>query len=226
MSQDPSAVERLVAVLKAAISKPRQRRLRAIIRFTPDAEQLSIEEDVIQSGSICHFRDRPLLTHAFKRNLVHGYASEELDLYPNGKHQIDIADAWRRFSDIGKNMPAHLLDEVGGAMIAADTLEFRFEIHPDVLVRRFNLPFELLCIESEEFLCKMRPMARRIITRHRNASSAETPHILFVDASATNAFRDVLIGHELVRPRFPQMTAAADVQMKTLTGLSLKDYAL
>ena len=138
--------ERLVAVLRTATGAPTKRRLCATVHFDRDGERLSI----IENGMF-HFRDRPLLKDGPKRRLLHNYANDEYDLEAFANLREDIARAWEKFSDIGRNMFMHLFEEEGPALIdrsTVDSLEFRFEINP------------------RSFTTSLRPAARVAHLRH------------------------------------------------------------
>ena len=216
------AEERLAAVLRVATSKPAGRRsLCATICFERDAEYLSIHEKGIEQ-----LRRRPLLDATrdrFMRRALNRLAADDLEPYVNDD---DLARCWDKLSATGQDLfntlfnSARATDLLRRDIIAS--LEFRFEITKDALPDRFGLPLELLSNGDvrNDFLCRLRPMARRVGTLQSAAAPPACQHVLFVDAGSAAGHSDVLDERTLKPTGFMALQAAADAQYEALAELA------
>lgn len=211
--------QRLVQTLRTAMARPIQRCLRVTVSFDRDSERLSISEN-----GVPHFRDRQLLKDGPTRKDLHDYAKEDFEQVAND--ELNIHRTLNEFGKVGRRMLLGLFGDVGQAMLersTIDTIEFCFEFHPDVLKDLFDLPLELLSHDQEriQFLCRLRPMARRIgAARAARAAQAGPPHILFLDGGAASGSSKVLDDEKMRLLPFKELKGTAAAQYEKLTDLA------
>lgn len=209
--------ERLAAVLRTALTRPRIRHLCATVRFERDAELLSIEEN-----GVTHLRSRPLLPKAEARDRLHRLAHNDLERYVN---LPDVAECWREFGNIGERVFVALFSNMYDALLNSRdpvTIEFWFEMSPGVLAERFGLPLELLNRGDGRngFLCRLLPMARRVGAMRAAIGNVTVPHVLFVDAGSAAGQSEIVDGQEIRPTGFPSLQASADQQYAALDAMA------
>ena len=178
------------------------RHFRVTVNFAGDAVTLTVEEN----GATV-IRKRPLLTDAGARATLESVVNADFEPLEAGNSR----ETWRRYKLSGYTVFNALFGDIGKALISDDpseTVEFRFEIEPVQLARRFALPLELITRVANDshdsFLCNLRPMARCIpSTRPRLASLAHVQHILFLDAGSAEGAMSILGAFEPEDPCAP-----------------------
>lgn len=216
-TMDPE--DRLIQALKVASREPEPRHFRAIVRFADDVVTLSVEENGIPV-----IRNRPLLTDGDAKQNLESLAEENLEPPEFG----DFREVWRKYKLRGLIVFTALFGEIGRALISDDpneSVEFRFDIDPMQLRRRFALPLELMTRVANDshdgFLCNLRPMARRVLHfKRRPANSERPPHILFVNAGTAKGELRILGETEVESRRLHSIQESTDEQRTRLEGFS------
>jgi hypothetical protein len=226
--------ERLIEALLAASRPEVPRHFRVTVNFAGDAVTLTVEEN-----GVTVIRKRPLLTDAGARATLESVVNADFEPLEAGNSR----ETWRRYKLSGYTVFNALFGDIGKALISDDpseTVEFRFEIEPVQLARRFALPLELITRVANDshdsFLCNLRPMARCIpSTRPRLASLAHVQHILFLDAGSAEgamsilgafepedrALRSIAVSTAAQRTRLEDMRATG---LCTLELLTLEEF--
>jgi hypothetical protein len=174
--------ERLIKILRAASHHEVPRHFCATVRFDDAAVTLTVEENGVPL-----IRKRPLLTNAGDKATLQSIVGDDLE-----PPEVFDPKVWTKYKDKGNLVFKALFGEIGQVLISdatSDTVEFRFVIAPTELQSRFGLPLELIARAADgthdDFLCSLRPMARRVgQVKRRPADAERPPHILFVDAGA------------------------------------------